>query len=103
MRTRHAAGEDRDEAISEMRKAYGKTVRITPVMVEVTKTGAREVSVRCLVAPYEADAQLAALCVVGLCDGVITEDSDLACLLCGLRLRRCLLVTKLDRTGRVIY
>ena len=33
---RHAAGEDRDEAITEMRKAYGKTVRITPVMVEVT-------------------------------------------------------------------
>ena len=94
----HAAGEDRDEAISEMRKAYGKTVRITPVMVEVTKREL-EKTVRCLVAPYEADAQLAALCVLGLCDGVITEDSDLACLLCGLRLSRCLLVTKLDRDG----
>ena len=34
-----------------------------------------------------------------LADGVITEDSDLACLLCGLRLSRCLLVTKLDRDG----
>ena len=65
---RHAAGEDRDEAISEMRKAYGKTVRVTPTMVEVTKRELEEkVGVRCLVAPYEADAQLAALCVLGLC------------------------------------
>ena len=96
---RHALNEDRDDAIGEMRKAYGKTVRITPSMVEVTKRELEKVSVRCLVAPYEADAQLAALCVLGLCDGVITEDSDLACLLCGLRLGRCLLVTKLDRDG----
>ena len=96
---RHAAGEDGDDAIGEMRKAYGKTVRITPVMVEVTKRELEKVSVRCLVAPYEADAQLAALCVLGLADGIITEDSDLACLLCGLRLSRCLLVTKLDRDG----
>ena len=97
---RHAAGEDRDDAITEMRKAYGKTVRVTPTMVEVTKRELEEkASVRCLVAPYEADAQLAALCVLGLADGVITEDSDLACLLCGLRLSRCLLVTKLDRDG----
>jgi len=96
---RHETGEDRDDAIGEMRKAYGKTVRITPVMVEVTKRELEKVSVQCLVAPYEADAQLAALCVLGLCDGVITEDSDLACLLCGLRLSRCLLVTKLDRDG----
>jgi 5'-3' exonuclease len=96
---KHENGEDRDEAISEMRKAYGKTVRITPVMVEVTKRELEKVSVQCLVAPYEADAQLAALCVLGLADGIITEDSDLACLLCGLRLSRCLLVTKLDRDG----
>ncbi len=29
-----------------------------------------------LVAPYEADAQLAFLCASGIADGVITEDSD---------------------------
>jgi exonuclease-1 len=96
---RHAAGEDREDAIDAMRKAYRGTVRVTPTMVEVTKRELEKVSVRCLVAPYEADAQLAALCVLGLADGIITEDSDLACLLCGLRLSRCLLVTKLDRDG----
>ena len=101
---RHAAGEDRDDAIGEMRKAYGKTVRVTPTMVEVTKRELEEkVGVRCLVAPYEADAQLAALCVLGLCDGVITEDSDLACLLCGLRLSSVCSSRNWTATGLVTY
>ena len=81
---RHAAGEDRDEAIERMRKAYGQTVSITSTMVETTKRALEKEGARCLVAPYEADAQLAALCVLGLADGVITEDSDLACLLCAV-------------------
>jgi hypothetical protein len=35
-----------------------------------------------LVAPYEADAQLAALALSGLVDAVLTEDSDLLCYGC---------------------
>lgn len=34
-------------------------------------------NVDCIVAPYEADAQLAYLNVTGIADVVITEDSDL--------------------------
>lgn len=37
----------------------------------------RELNVDCVVAPYEADAQLAYLNKIGLADYVITEDSDL--------------------------
>jgi len=33
--------------------------------------------VSCIVAPFEADAQLAKLCVEGTCQAVVTEDSDL--------------------------
>ena len=38
---------------------------------------ARERNVDCIVAPYEADAQLAFLAMSGLADVVVTEDSDL--------------------------
>lgn len=38
---------------------------------------ARALGVDCLVAPYEADAQLAYLNKAGLVQAVITEDSDL--------------------------
>lgn len=37
----------------------------------------RSVGVECIVAPYEADAQLAYLSREGIVDLVITEDSDL--------------------------
>lgn len=37
----------------------------------------RHVGVECIVAPYEADAQLAYLSREGIVDLVITEDSDL--------------------------
>lgn len=37
----------------------------------------RKLDVDCIVAPYEADAQLAFLNVSGIADYVITEDSDL--------------------------
>lgn len=48
---------------------------------------------RCLVAPYEADAQLAYLCRAGIVDAVITEDSDAVPYGCGD------IITKLDKTG----
>ena len=35
--------------------------------------------IRFIVAPYEADAQMAYLALNGLVDAVLTEDSDLLC------------------------
>lgn len=43
----------------------------------VLKQAARARGVDCVVAPYEADAQLAYLTKSGLAQAVITEDSDL--------------------------
>ena len=37
----------------------------------------RAIGVDCIVAPYEADAQLAYLNKIGVADVIITEDSDL--------------------------
>lgn len=37
----------------------------------------RRIGIECIVAPYEADAQLAYLCKENMVDLVITEDSDL--------------------------
>ena len=49
-----------------------------------------------MVAPYEADAQLAYLARIGLVDAVITEDSDLI----AFGVREVLL--KMDGTGLVL-
>ena len=43
---------------------------------------ARSLDVDCIVAPYEADAQLAYLAKKGIVQAVITEDSDLVAFGC---------------------
>ena len=42
----------------------------------------REMEVEYIIAPYEADSQIAHLCISGYCDFAITEDSDLVCFMC---------------------
>ena len=48
---------------------------------------------KCLVAPYEADAQLAFLCRAGIVDAVVTEDSDTVPYGCKE------IITKLEKNG----
>ncbi len=58
---------------------FTQAVDVTPAMaaewIRTVKQGVPSVSY--VVAPYEADAQLAFLCREGLLDAVITEDSDI--------------------------
>jgi len=58
---------------------YNGAVDVNPWMaarlIHVLKTARPQV--RTLVAPYEADAQLSALCALGMLDAVIGEDSDM--------------------------
>ena len=61
------------EAIS----CFQRCVDITPVMAREVIKACRERNVDCIVAPYEADAQLAFLNMIGVADMVVTEDSDL--------------------------
>jgi len=69
---------EQEKKLKEMRKEFTKSVNVTPQMAsEVIKSCAiSHPSIQFVVSPYEADAQLASLCLEGFCDGVITEDSD---------------------------
>lgn len=62
---------------SEARKYLQRCVDVTHEMALQLIKRCREINVDCIVAPYEADAQLAYLNKIGLADYVVTEDSDL--------------------------
>ncbi|RPD69427.1 PIN domain-like protein [Lentinus tigrinus ALCF2SS1-7] len=62
---------------SQAREFYVKCVDVTPQMAYQLIKALRAEGVPYVVAPYEADAQLAYLERVGVVDGIITEDSDL--------------------------
>ncbi|NXH70406.1 EXO1 Exonuclease, partial [Hydrobates tethys] len=63
--------------LSEARECFGRSVNVTHVMAHEVIKAARAQGVDCLVAPYEADAQLAYLNKTGMVQAIITEDSDL--------------------------
>ncbi|KAK2878851.1 hypothetical protein Q8A67_019642 [Cirrhinus molitorella] len=83
----------REGKISEARECFTRSVNITPSMAhDVIKT-ARMRGVDCVVAPYEADAQLAFLNKSGIAQAVITEDSDLLAFGCKK------VILKMDKQG----
>lgn len=82
----------RDQAQQE----FQKSVTVTPQMTFEVIEAMRRMNVQVLVAPYEADAQLAYLEKEGIIDGILSEDSDL--LVFGAKK----LITKLDQHGSCI-
>ncbi|KAI0346412.1 PIN domain-like protein [Trametopsis cervina] len=62
---------------SQAREFYVKCVDVTPQMAYQLIKALKAENVDYVVAPYEADAQMAYLERVGLVDGILTEDSDL--------------------------
>lgn len=56
---------------------YQKACPVTPEMARKVIRQCRKINVEYVVAPYEADAQLAWMMQTGYVDSVITEDSDL--------------------------
>lgn len=77
-------------------REFQKCVSVTPQMTFAVIEELRRMNVKYLVAPYEADAQLAYLEREGIVDGILSEDSDL--LVFGARK----LITKLDQYGACI-
>nr|XP_014714402.2 exonuclease 1 isoform X1 [Equus asinus]XP_044618792.1 exonuclease 1 isoform X1 [Equus asinus] len=67
----------REGKVSEARECFTRSVNITHAMAHRVIKAARSQGVDCLVAPYEADAQLAYLNKAGIVQAIITEDSDL--------------------------
>eukprot|EP01066_Platyproteum_vivax_P002824 Platyproteum_vivax@DN13539_c0_g1_i1.p1 len=61
----------------EAYKLASRGVEITPAHCWALMQRLKEVNVEYIVAPYEADAQLAYLCKCHYVDAVISEDSDL--------------------------
>ncbi|KAI9723690.1 MAG: hypothetical protein M1812_000990 [Candelaria pacifica] len=73
-----------------------KAVDVTPQMARQLIEELKEIGVQYVVAPYEADAQLAYMERKGIISGILSEDSDL--LVFGAK---CLL-TKLDQYGECV-
>ncbi|XP_070257216.1 exonuclease 1 [Myotis yumanensis] len=67
----------REGKVSEARECFTRCVNITHGMAHNVIKAARAQGVDCLVAPYEADAQLAYLNKAGIVQAIVTEDSDL--------------------------
>lgn len=61
----------------EAEQCFQKAISITAVMANRLHHTLQAKGVECIVAPFEADAQMAYLVKAGLADGVITEDSDM--------------------------
>ncbi|NWJ03811.1 EXO1 Exonuclease, partial [Crypturellus undulatus] len=67
----------REGKLSEARECFGRSVNVTHDMAREVIKAARAQGIDCIVAPYEADAQLAYLNKTGMVQAIITEDSDL--------------------------
>ena len=82
---RTARKENREKAVQLLKEGRGREAKeyfqrcvdITPEMALDVIKAARDRNIDCIVAPYEADAQLAFLAMSGIANIVVTEDSDL--------------------------
>lgn len=86
----------RTERISRAHLELQKAVDVTPLMARELIEELKRLDVPYIVAPYEADSQLAYLEQQGVISGILSEDSDL--LVFGAK---CLL-TKLDQHGECV-
>ncbi|KAL7861437.1 hypothetical protein SRHO_G00128780 [Serrasalmus rhombeus] len=83
----------REGKLAEARDCFTRCVNVTPSMAHEVIKAARTRGVDCVVAPYEADAQLAFLNKSGIAQAVITEDSDLLAFGCKK------VILKMDKQG----
>jgi hypothetical protein len=63
----------RNECIACFQRGLGATHEMEKNLLAAL----RKYNIDTIVAPYEADPQLAYLCHIGYCDGVLSEDSDI--------------------------
>ncbi|KAM4694106.1 exonuclease 1 [Discoglossus pictus] len=83
----------REGKLSEARECFSRSVNITSSMAHDVIKAARAEGIDCIVAPYEADAQLAYMNKNGFAQAVITEDSDLLAFGCKK------VILKMDKYG----
>jgi len=80
----------------EADKLYARAIDVTPQMAAAVISEMQTLGVECIVAPYEADAQLAYLSQQGYVSAVISEDSDLLLFNCAK------VIYKLDPLGQCV-
>ncbi|XP_075042468.1 exonuclease 1 isoform X2 [Mixophyes fleayi] len=83
----------REGKLSEARDCFSRSINITSDMAHEVIKAARAEGVDCIVAPYEADSQLAYLNKNGFAEAIITEDSDLLTFGCKK------VILKMDKLG----
>ena len=86
-----------DGNIDEARKMFSKCLKIKSYMIYCLIDLLKSMNIDYIMAPYEADAQIAFLCKNKIADFAITEDSDLLCYNCPET------VFKLTATGECQY
>ncbi|KNG52725.1 pin domain-like protein [Stemphylium lycopersici] len=82
--------------VAQAQQELQKSVDVTPEMARMVIEELKQLKIQYVVAPYEADSQLAYLERKGIINGVLSEDSDL--LVFGVK---CL-ITKLDKYGECV-
>ncbi|XP_033000244.1 exonuclease 1 [Lacerta agilis] len=91
----------REGKLSEARECFARSINVTHAMACEVIKAARARGIDCIVAPYEADAQLAYLNKTGLVEAIITEDSDLLAFGCKkvfLKIDKCGNGLEIDQT-----
>ncbi|KAI7902702.1 PIN domain-like protein [Cokeromyces recurvatus] len=78
---------------NEAKKHFQQSVTITPDIIRNVILKLKENKVECIVAPYEADAQLAYLLKTKKVNAIVSEDSDLLAYGCSK------VIYKIDRAG----
>lgn len=84
------------EVDNKLRSMIVQSVSISPEMITRTMSVLRRLNVDFVVAPYEADAQLAYMYKRGVVSGVVSEDSDLMAFGCHR------LLSKMDMDGNFV-
>eukprot|EP00755_Sulcionema_specki_P010522 Sspe_Gene.46702::Locus_23413_Transcript_1_1_Confidence_1.000_Length_2314::g.46702::m.46702/K10746/EXO1; exonuclease 1 len=74
---RQAQALEAEGRLLEARTDFMTGLEVSPQLAHSVMKVLQSHCVECIVAPYEADAQLAYLCHIGYIDMVMTEDSDL--------------------------
>nr|XP_033793140.1 exonuclease 1 [Geotrypetes seraphini]XP_033793141.1 exonuclease 1 [Geotrypetes seraphini]XP_033793142.1 exonuclease 1 [Geotrypetes seraphini] len=83
----------REGKVTEARECFTRSINITSAMAHDVIKVVRAQGIDCIVAPYEADSQLAYLNKVGIAQAIITEDSDLLAFGCKK------VILKMDKFG----
>lgn len=79
------------------RKVNKRALTVTQKMINTLVSILKKLGIKCITAPYEADAQIAFLCKNRICDYAISEDSDLIAFGCTR------ILFKLQPNGDALY